>query len=169
MWFDRDRRYFVANTETMEQAEPIFRIRWRQVDSTTNAEPERQELTLKQPSLVKCYYDTFSSIDRHNKQSQDDLELERTVNTKDWWKRVCLSIVGMILVDKCNFHQACVHPSDIDSDPDTFWTGLAEEMVDNQLDGISLRSRRSRCPVTTSDSSCHVNYETHLTPTTEKK
>ena len=75
----------------------------------------------------------------------------------------------MILVDTCNFHQACVHPGDIDSDPDTFWTGLAEEMVDNQLDVISLRSRRSLCPVATSDSSCHVNYETHLTPTTDKK
>jgi hypothetical protein len=85
MWVDRDRGYFVANTETMEQAEPICRVRWRQADSTTNAEPERQELTLEQPSLVKCYYDTCSSIDRHNKQRQDDLELERTVNTKDWW------------------------------------------------------------------------------------
>ena len=169
MWVDRDRRYFVANTETMQQAEPIFRIRWRQVDETTNAEPERQELTLEQPSLVKCYYDTCSSIDRHNKQRQDDLELERTVNTKDWWKRVCLSILGMILVDTCNFHQACVHAGDIDSDPDTFWTGLAEEMVDNQLDGICLRSRRSRFPVATSDSSVQVNYECHLTPTTEKK
>ena len=91
------------------------------------------------------------------------------MNTKEWWKRVCLSILGMILVDTCNFHQACVHASDIDSDPDSFWTGSAEEMVDNQLDGISLRSRRSRCPVATSDSSVQVNYECHLTPTTEKK
>mmetsp|Transcript_13087 Transcript_13087/g.15367 ORF Transcript_13087/g.15367 Transcript_13087/m.15367 type:complete len:489 (-) Transcript_13087:196-1662(-) len=166
MWVDRDRRYFVSNTETMEGVEPIFRIRWRQADSTLNAEPERQELTLDQPSLVKCYYDVCSSIDRHNKQRQDDLELKRTVNTKDLWKRVCLSIFGMILVDTCNFHQACVHPSDIDSDPDTFWTGLAEEMVDNHLDGRSLRTRRS--DVAASDSSCTNNIATHLTPTTEK-
>ena len=167
MWVDRERRYFVSNTETMEGVEPIFRIRWRQVDSTLNAEPERQELTLEQPSLVKCYYDVCSSIDRHNKQRQDDLELERSVNTKDWWKRVSLTIFGMILVDTCNFHQACVHPSDIDKNPDTFWTGLAEEMVDNKLDGRSLRTRRT--DVAASDSWSCINIATHLTPTTERK
>ena len=81
---------------------------------------------------------------------------------------MCLSALGMILVDTCNFHQACAHADDIDSDPDTFWAGLAEEMVDNQLDGLSLRSTRYRCPVATSDLSVLVNYECHMTLTTEK-
>ena len=40
MWVDRNRRCFVANAETMQQAEPEFRVRWRQVDETTNADPE---------------------------------------------------------------------------------------------------------------------------------
>ena len=32
LWVDRNRRYFVSNAEGVEPAEPIFRIRWRQVD-----------------------------------------------------------------------------------------------------------------------------------------
>ena len=45
----------------------------------------------------------------------------------------------MIVNDTCNFHQACVHPNDIDSDPNTFYCCLAEEMIDNQFDEVALQ------------------------------
>ena len=48
----------------------------------------------------------------------------------------------MCLVDTCNFHQAIIHPNDIDNDPDAFFTSLAEEMIDNTIDGRSLRQRQ---------------------------
>ena len=75
----------------------------------------------------------------------------------------------MILVDMCNFHQAYIHPSDIDSDSNTVWTGLAEEMADNRLDEISLRARHTCSNVATRDSSFNANIAIHLTPTTERK
>ena len=120
---------------------------------------------------MKCYYDTCSEIDRHNKKRQDDLELERTIGTHDWWKHVAISIFGMIVVDTMNFHQACAHPNDIDANPDEFITGLEEEMTDNTLDVNILRSRSS----VMGDGSPYVTAcrqpvrRPHATPTKEKK
>ena len=139
MWVDRDRRYFISNAQSMEQAEAIYRIRWRQIDSRANADAERHEFSIEQPDMVKCYYDTCAEIDRHNRRRQDDLEIERTIRTKDWSKRVNTSIFGMIIVDTMNFHQACVHQNEIDSTPDDFFNYLAEEMIDNTLDNRGLR------------------------------
>ena len=60
----------------MEQAEPIYRICWRQIDTSENANAERHEFSIQQPDMVKCYYDTCGEIDRHNRLRQDELELE---------------------------------------------------------------------------------------------
>ena len=86
MWVDRDRRYFISNAQSMEQAEPIYRIRWRQIDTSENANAERHEFSIQQPDMVKCYYDTCGEIDRHNRLRQDELELERSIGTHNWSK-----------------------------------------------------------------------------------
>ena len=173
LWVDRNRRYFVSNAEGVEPAEPIFRIRWRQVDDMEEdpyAEPERTELNIPQPAAVKLYYDVCGSIDKHNRQWQDDLELERCIKVSLWWKRVAISILGMIVVDTCNFHQACVHPNDIDSDPNTFYSSLAEEMIDNTFDEVGLQPWAT--PTSNRRTAANVASGSpipHLTPTREKK
>ena len=86
MWVDRNRRYFISNAQSMEQAEPIYRICWRQLDTSENADAERHEYSIKQPYMVQCYYNICAEIDRHNRRRQDDLELERSIRTHDWWK-----------------------------------------------------------------------------------
>ena len=45
-------------------------------------------------------------------------------------------MLGMIVVDTMNFHQACVHRNEIDNTRDDFFTYLSEEMIDNTLDEI---------------------------------
>jgi len=169
LWVDRDRRYFVANAEGVEAAEPIYRVRWRQVNKEENAEPELVEINLEQPAAVKVYYDTAAAIDRHNRQRQDDLELERVVKTEVWWKRVNLSIFAMCVVDTCNFHQSVVHPNEIDSDPHDFYTNLAEEMIDNSLDVVATRTTRTPPALRRSRRNMEVIVSPHLTPCKERK
>ena len=68
------------------------------------------ETVLKMPMAIEAYYSASGAINRHTKQRQDDLDIERNIRTKDWWKRVNKSIFGMILVDAMNVHQACAGP-----------------------------------------------------------
>ena len=163
MWVDRERGYFVGN-------EPQYRIRWRQLeDVETNAEPERQELKVISPVMVQTYYDGANAIDCHNRQRQDDLEMERIIKTKSWDKRVGMSIFAMVVVDTCNFHQSC--SNDVDDSPHSFYTALAGEMIDNDFDRINLRSRSSsdRTPVRSARAGGLLQPSPHLTPTKEKR
>ena len=165
MWVDRDRRYFISNAQSIEQAESIYQICRRQLDTSENADPERHEFTIEQPDMVKCYYDTCGEIDRHNKIRQDELELERKIRTHDFSKRVNTTVFGMIVVDTMNFHQACAHPNEIDKCPDDFITYLSEEMIDNSLDTIGLR-REVRRP---NPNPARNSYSPHLSPCKEKR
>jgi len=170
LWVDRDRRFFIGNAEADKVVEPIFRTRWRQVDDVaTNADAERVELVIQQPLMVQTYYDCCAAIDRHNRQRQDDLQMERTIKTKSWDKRVGMSILAMIIVDTCNFHQACVHPSDVDDSPHSFYRALAEEMIDNDMDTINTRNRAPRTPQRAQRASAPVAASPHLTPTKERR
>ena len=58
-----------------------------------------------------------------------------------WWKRVCTSIFGMIVVDAMNVHQACVERCNIDPDSNAWITGLAHELINNTVDAVRLRSQ----------------------------
>ena len=113
--------------------------------------------------MVECYYDTCGEIDRHNRLRQDELELERSIGTHNWSKRVNMSIFGMIVVDTMNFHQACVHQNDIDNTPGDFFTCLSEEIIDNTLDEIGLRCEPG------ARNAMRVACSPHLSPCKEKR
>ena len=70
-------------------------------------------------------------IDRHNRTRQDDLEIERQLGTHNWATRVNMSIFGMEVVDTFLVHNAVSGRSE---DPNTFFSYLAEEMIDNTFD-----------------------------------
>ena len=75
------------------------------------------ETVLDMPVMIEAYCSDSGAIDRNNKQRQDDIEIERKLRTKDWWKRVNTSIFGMIIVDDTNVHQELSGPEDIEDYP----------------------------------------------------
>jgi hypothetical protein len=85
VWMDRDRRYFIASRSSLEPGLIYSRARWRQVDLSENADPERVELEIPQPKAAEAYYRTCSSIDRHNRSRQDDLMLVHPCQPLHFW------------------------------------------------------------------------------------
>ena len=124
--------------------------------------PKKVELVIPQPKMVEMYYKGNDTIDHLNRQRQDDLKIERKVRTKLWWKRVNTSIWGMIVGDSMNVHQGCAPQHKVDRDPDFWLSGLTHEMIDNNLDFTSTRSRSSTSP--TGEDSRGDNYSATLTP-----
>ena len=99
VWMNRERRYFVSIVGNLEHGTPFIRSRWRQVDTTPNAPPQQVTFSIQQPKIAEMYYTTCAAIDKHNRLRQDDLRIEKKVETKDWSMRVNLSIFSMIVVD----------------------------------------------------------------------
>jgi hypothetical protein len=169
VWMDRNRRYFIANCSSLQEGAPYSRIRWRQVDTTANADATRVELTIPQPIACEIYYDTCASIDRHNRMRQDDLMLERKLGTMDWSLRVNLSLLGMCIVDSWLIYSKCTETEEKQRE---FYEALSEEMIDNQHDQV-----RGRRPVAEAGSPSLITAEghmrsgiaAHLTPTKKKR
>ena len=95
VWMDRERRYFISTASTTIDGTPYARIRWRQ----TEEGPKQMELIVPQPEVVETYYSSCSQVDRHNRCRQDDLTLEKKIETMDWSFRVNTSLLGICIVD----------------------------------------------------------------------
>ena len=63
VWMDRERRYFILTTGSLEARTPFVRCRWRYVDQTPNAAPEQVMFSIKQPQIAEVYYSTCAAID----------------------------------------------------------------------------------------------------------
>ena len=74
-------------------------------EQSDNLDPELVETFLKINVVIEAYYGASGAINRHNKQHQDDLDIEHNLRTKEWCKQVNPSIFGMILFDAMNVHQ----------------------------------------------------------------
>ena len=48
VWMDRDRRYFIAFSSSLQEGVPCVRDRWRQVDIEVDADDERVEVSVAQ-------------------------------------------------------------------------------------------------------------------------
>ena len=178
VWMDRERRYFIATAGALSEGTPYTRCRWRQVSQDPNAPPERVTMTIKQPQIAEIYYSTCGSIDKHNRYRQDDLRIEKKVETKDWSVRVNLSIFAMIVVDTWLVYNAFKNGGATQQRKclqKEFYSILAEELIDNSYDSRGGGTRRSRSsPNGTSyqeaciravESGCaRAGVLTHLTP-----
>ena len=82
-------------------------------------------------------------IDRHNHCWQDTLGLERKLGTLEWDKRVNLSVFSMCIVDAwLTWKSLQASGSDGDAeDQQNFYSLLAEEMIDNNIDSRARRAR----------------------------
>lgn len=144
-WVDRDQRYFISTCSNLREAEPIFRERWRQVEEVSSQEdPEHVTMEIPLPSAAKLYYDNCGRIDQHNRKRQDDLRLEKKLGTRDWSKRVNLSIMGMITVDAYLAYIGCTQPAAEQDNRETFNEfihKLADEMIEW---GKTMRHQRAQ-------------------------
>ena len=161
-WMDRERRYFVATAGSLNEGKPYDRFRWRQVDQTPDASPERVNLIVPQPEASEIYYDTCGKIDQHNRHRQKTLQIERKLKTTNWAIRVNMTILGMIIVDTWLIWKGICGLTDADEDQKDFYTKLSEELIDNDV-GRARKSAGVSSPSNLSEVKSGVS--THLTPT----
>ena len=72
-----------------------------------NADPVCVEYDINQPRLAEIDYPRNSNIDERNRTRQDDFQLERKLQTKNWSIRVNTSILGMNDVATYYLGKAC--------------------------------------------------------------
>ena len=144
VWMDRNRRYFISTSASLEEGNPYERERWRQVDSTPNADAERVTVTVPQPKVCEIYYSSCAKIDQHNRCRQQSLDLEKKLEVKEWSARVNMSLLAMCIVDSWLAFTHCTESSETQKD---YYMHLAEELIDNcyDNDGPRRTRKRSRC------------------------
>jgi hypothetical protein len=173
VWMDRDRRYFISSTSSLEAGMTYVRDRWRQLDETPNAEPSRVTLTVLQPKASEIYYNTCGRIDQHNRHRADTLTLEKKFRVHNWDMRVNMTILGMIIVDTWLVYRGCTETVEKQKD---FYLSLAEELIDNTYDSSrpSLRNAGANNNNNNNNESPTLDWATgaarcgvyaHLTPT----
>ena len=86
---------------------PYERDRLRQVDDIPNGDPVCVEFDINHPKMAERYYSRNSKIDEIICTRQDDLQLERKLQTEDWSIKVNTSILGMDHVDIYYLGKAC--------------------------------------------------------------
>ena len=141
MWLDNNRQFFVGNDEPATAEERLYCVRWCQVEEQIdNLKPELVETVLNLPVMIEAYYSDFGAINRHNKQHQYDLEIERKIRTKHWWKRTNASIFRMINFDTMNVHKEWAGPEDTEEDSNEWCTALTYELIVNMVKEQRRRS-----------------------------
>ena len=99
------------------------------MDDSPNAHPFCVEFEINEPRVAKRYYSRHSKIDERNSTRQDDFQLERKLQTKDWSINIYTSILGMDDYDNYYIGRACYWWDD--RNPEEFYYNLTEEMIDN--------------------------------------
>jgi len=115
---------------------------------------------------MEKYYSANAKVDQHNRIRQDDLKLERKVQTLDWSKRVNLSVLGIICVD--TLHMWSSATDNQQKTKDDFFIQLATELIDNDYDGRRAGTRRPRVSIDDdggSDGASSSGRGIYLTPT----
>ncbi|KAI2491610.1 Transposase IS4 [Fragilaria crotonensis] len=144
------------------------------VNKERNADPEKVTLTIQQPEVAEIYYSTCAAIDKHNRYRQDDLRVEKKIETHNWAMRVNLSIFAMVVVDTWLVFNAFKNQRDVLLNQKEFYSVLAEELIDNCFDqssGARKRSSPSRqafqaeaCARVVESESPRAGVLVHLTP-----
>jgi hypothetical protein len=143
MWMDRNRSYFIASGSSLEEGEEYIRNRWQQVDTAQNADAEMVELTVPQPKAAEECYSTCGSVDQHNWHRMDTLNIEKKIETKEWSRRVNMSILGMCMVDTWLALSQATASQCLQTD---FYIALSEELIDNYDSGATTGARRLPAP-----------------------
>ncbi|CAJ1960884.1 unnamed protein product, partial [Cylindrotheca closterium] len=128
VWVDRDQRYFIATTSSLQVGEGYWRTRWRQLVNDRYTAPERVDFEIPQPKACEVYYSTCGRVDQHNRHCQDTLQLEQKLKCHSWHIRVGISILGIIITDTWAVYKQATNTTETQK---TFHSYLAEELIDN--------------------------------------
>lgn len=179
VWVDRDRRYFISTVDNLSDGEEYTRFRWRQQNPDPQGPPVRVELVVPQPKAAETYYKTSGAIDHHNRDRQDTLGIERKLITKDWSKRVNLTILAMIIVDTYKVYKGLTFPEG-HPNPEKqkdFYSYLIAELIRNTYDTVGGQARNAAVAAAAAAPPILVlaglaprmGIDAHLTPTKKRK
>ena len=132
--------YFIYNTSSLKPGLPYARDKLRQVGDSPNADPVHVQFEINKPRVDERYYSRNPKIDESNQTRQDDFQLERNLQTKDWSIRVNTSILGMNDVDTYYLGKPCKWWDD--RNPEEFYYNISEEMIENRWN--ERRARRNQ-------------------------
>lgn len=164
MWIDRDRRYFISTTGTTNQGKPFVPQRHKRTQEGTSLE----EVTVNIPQVCETYHDTCAAIDDYNRCSQDDPGLEKTFDVKDWFYRANTSLLSIFIVDAWKLYVVVI----VNSSKMTqhqFYSKLAEGLMENELEAMTMRQRDSDISSEDTLSAVGSGLGTHLAPTGSKR
>ena len=134
MWVDRDRRFFISTASSTAPSDIHTRTRWRQ----TNEGAQIIDVPFTQPKAVELYYSVCSKIDEHNRRRQDDLNIEKKLQTKSWAFRVNSTLLSMIVVDSWLVYDGCLGTVTHLAQKE-FYEALATELINmNQGHGPAI-------------------------------
>ena len=183
LWMDRNRRYFIASSSSLQEGIPYVRDRWRKVSWESNADTERVSLTVPQPKVLEVYYRACGKIDHHTRHRQDTLNLENKVKVHNWSKLVNMTLFGMMIVDAWLAFSGYTLSEETQKE---FYMLLSEELIDNEFDNRNEAGRyrrdaaRSRARRAAGDPSLsptlaagtrvsRYGVSAHITPTKQKR
>ena len=132
---------------------------------STNAFLVRVEFDINKPRVAEIYYSSNSKIDENNRTRQDDLQLKRKLQNKDWDIRVNTSILGMNDVDTYCTGNACNWWDE--RNPAEFYYNPAEEIIENRW--TERRTRRKQAGKTIYYPGYIRNVFPHCNPTKKKR
>jgi hypothetical protein len=89
-------------------------------------------------------YTTCGVIDRINRLCQDDLRIDKKIETKDWSRRVNLSIFSMIVVDTWSVFNAMRNTPTVERNQNEFYSVLSEELIDKSYGSRGCLSSQPR-------------------------
>ena len=124
---------------------PYVRYKIIQVDDSPNANPVRVEFEINQPKVAERYHSINLRIDDSNCTRQDDFQLERKLQTKDWSIRVNTSILGMNVVYTYYLGKSCKCRNE--RNPSEFQYNLADDMIENRWTERSTRINKVEQPI----------------------
>jgi hypothetical protein len=123
------RKALISTFGTSTPAEPSMRRRKRKRDDGTW---EDYFKSVPRSELVKTYFTYAGAIDRHNRVRMDGIRMERTLEFKEWHRRVITSLLGLIATDA--FYALRLEQGD-DLELEDFMENLAKSMIFNHLPG----------------------------------
>ena len=117
----------------------IFRERYR----TTDEGAKLVSTLMAVPEAVAAYYSAAAKIDEHNRCRQDDLNIEKKLEVKDWSMRVNSTLLAICASDSWLLYKGG-RGARTRMSPDQFYTVLAEQLIDNRYHAVGVGLRRRR-------------------------
>jgi len=145
VWCDQDRRCFISACSSLANGTTVERTRWRQIDASPNADPERKLVEAPQPKCCEACCSACSNVDRHNRSRQSNLTIEKKARAAAFDERINTSLFGMMAADAW-FPFSGVRRGDMIqcADKRSFHECLIEQLIDNKLDAAQASTRGSK-------------------------